>query len=283
MSYFEIPNLYKNKTILIFKECYALEKIHGTSAHVSWKEDSLSFFSGGAKHEMFLFLFNQDALKAKLAESGIKAVTFFGEAYGGHVMKMKPVYGDTLKFIVFEVKIGDYWLSVPKAEELAHQFGFDFVPYVRIPATLEALDNVMSAPSAQAVKLGMGDNHKREGVVLHPLEEMLCNGGRVIAKHKNPEFSEVRTPRPLDEDKLKLLDDAKAISDEWVTEMRLTHVLDGMRLQEPYDIAKTGDVIRAMLEDIAKEAKGEIAMSIDAKKAISQSTARMYKGRVVGS
>ena len=32
MSYMHIDNLYKNQDILLFKECYALEKIHGTSA-----------------------------------------------------------------------------------------------------------------------------------------------------------------------------------------------------------------------------------------------------------
>jgi hypothetical protein len=188
------------------------------------------------------------------------------------------MYGDTLKFAVFEVKINEYWLSVPKAEELAHNFEFDFVPYTRIPATIEALDLEMKKPSEQAIKLGMGNNHLREGIIIHPIEEMACNGGRVIAKHKNPEFAEVKSGRPLDQEKLQVLEDAQAITDEWVTEMRLTHVLDAFI--EPYDITKTGDVIRAMLEDVIKESKGEIIMSIEAKKAIGQATARMYKGRI---
>ena len=34
MAYQHIDNLYKNQDILKFKECYALEKIHGTSASV---------------------------------------------------------------------------------------------------------------------------------------------------------------------------------------------------------------------------------------------------------
>lgn len=38
MGYMHIDNLYKNQDMLIFRECYALEKIHGTSAHVSWKD-----------------------------------------------------------------------------------------------------------------------------------------------------------------------------------------------------------------------------------------------------
>lgn len=38
MSYMHIDNLYKSQTLLMFRECYALEKIHGTSAHVMWKD-----------------------------------------------------------------------------------------------------------------------------------------------------------------------------------------------------------------------------------------------------
>jgi len=36
MAYLDIDNLYKEQRILMFKECYAMEKIHGTSAHLSY-------------------------------------------------------------------------------------------------------------------------------------------------------------------------------------------------------------------------------------------------------
>ena len=35
MAYLHIDNLYKNQEILMFKECYALEKIHGTSGTIT--------------------------------------------------------------------------------------------------------------------------------------------------------------------------------------------------------------------------------------------------------
>ena len=40
MGYRHIENLYRPRaqTILLFRECYALEKIHGTSAHVAWRD-----------------------------------------------------------------------------------------------------------------------------------------------------------------------------------------------------------------------------------------------------
>lgn len=83
MGYLHIDNLYKNQTILLFRECYALEKIHGTSAHVSWKEGLLTFFSGGEKHERFQGLFDGGALGEGFAAVGHPRLTVYGEAYGG--------------------------------------------------------------------------------------------------------------------------------------------------------------------------------------------------------
>jgi len=48
MSYLHIQNLYRCPQFLHqHEEVYALEKIHGTSASVSWRESRLHFFSGG--------------------------------------------------------------------------------------------------------------------------------------------------------------------------------------------------------------------------------------------
>ncbi len=45
MSYLHIDNLYRSQDILLFRECYALEKIHGTSAHVAYHNGEVKFFS----------------------------------------------------------------------------------------------------------------------------------------------------------------------------------------------------------------------------------------------
>jgi len=48
MGYLSINNLYKDTDILLFKECYALEKIHGSSSHIVWSpEHGIGFMSGG--------------------------------------------------------------------------------------------------------------------------------------------------------------------------------------------------------------------------------------------
>ena len=38
MGYLHIDNLYKNQTVLAFRRCFALEKVHGTSAHIAWRD-----------------------------------------------------------------------------------------------------------------------------------------------------------------------------------------------------------------------------------------------------
>src|SRR5271166_2518811 len=103
MGYLHIENLYKNQDILLFKECYALEKIHGTSAHVKWigrsvacgiaagctePPDRLIFFSGGEKHARFITLFDHEKLEQKFQELfPDQDVIVYGEAYGGSQQK----------------------------------------------------------------------------------------------------------------------------------------------------------------------------------------------------
>jgi len=277
MSYMDIDNLYKNTDILMFKECYAMEKIHGTSAHISYKGGRVSFFAGGSKYEDFVKLFNEEDLKKKLDEmiDGTTSVHVYGEAYGGNMQKMRETYGNELKFVAFEVKIGDLWLNVPKAEQFVKELGLDFVPYVRISTNMKEIDEALYTPSVQALKNGIQEEKMREGIVLRPIEEVVKNNGkRVIAKHKRPEFAETKTPRTMDADKLKVLSEADAIASEWATEMRLTHVLDNF--PNP-SIENTGEVIKAMLADILKESTGEIVDSKEARKAIGKQTAILFK------
>lgn len=279
MAYLHIENLYKNPDIFLFKECFATEKIHGTSAHISFQPDGeLRFFSGGVKHEDFIKLFDHNKLRQDFLTQYPNfqyPIIVFGEAYGGKCQKMSATYGKELRFVAFEVKMGDNWLDVPNAEQVATNLGFDFVHYVKIPTTIEALNMELNNDSMQAVKNGMGTGHKREGIVIRPLMELKKNNGeRIIVKHKRDDFKETKTPRNL-EDKLKVLTEAKEIATEWVTPMRLHHVLD--KLGKEIVIENMGDVIKNMVEDIERESVGEIVLSKTAKKEIGKETARLFK------
>lgn len=281
MSYTHIDNLYKNQGILLFKQCYAMEKIHGTSAHISKNKDGkVIFFSGGSNHAEFLSLFNIDELTEKIIAKSSAPFTVYGEAYGGKLMKMSKTYGDRLRFIAFEVKIGDSWLNVPKAQEFAVSLGFDFVHYKLISTALETIDTERDAPSIQAQRLGMGDNLPREGIVLRSPEEVIFNNGaRAIAKHKSDAFRETATKRKIvDPSSLEVLTKAKDIANEWVTRERLNHILTENALE--LRIEHIGKVIPLMQNDIAREARGEIVLSSEAIKEISRATALLIKEEV---
>lgn len=296
MAYLHIENLYQNQDILMFKECYAMEKIHGTSAHIFYcrgtyiEATNLAFFAGGSSHETFIKLFDYDKLKAFFDSMGLEeSITIYGESYGGKCQGMSATYGKDPKFVAFEVKIGHSWLSVTKAEIICKNAGLDFVHYVKIPCTLEAIDEQRDSPSVQALKNGMGDKRDklgfsppiREGIVLRPLEEFTKNNGeRIISKHKRDEFRETATPRNIT-DKLVKRTEIKAIIDEWVTEERLSHILNRGEVEER--IEDTGKVIALMIDDINREAKEEIEHSSDLNKAIGRETALMFKKRVVNN
>jgi RNA ligase len=300
LGYMHIENLYKSQKVLLFKQVYATEKIHGTSAHINFIDGQLTFFSGGEKHEKFLKFFNVEELTKKFqsvfGDLGAKhdwhgrKVTVYGEAYGGSCMGMSETYGKELKFIVFDVYFespegGGHWLSVPDAADVAAKLGLEFVHYELVEADLAVLNRLRDADSVQAVRNGCGPGHQREGIVIRPPTEVVMNnGGRLMAKHKAESFTErVTQPKVIDAAKLEVLQKAEAIAQEWVTEMRLTHVADKLaaELQRPLEMKDTGAVIKAMIEDVNREAAGEIVTGKDADRAIGTRTALMFKRRVM--
>jgi hypothetical protein len=303
VGYLHINNLSSDTRILEFKHVYALEKIHGTSTHISYSPEerivvggdsltedkfigALKFFSGGENYENFVKLFDKEKLEEIFHERfGLLPVTVYGEAYGGKQQGMSATYGKDLRFVVFDVKVGDLWLDVPKRHNVAIGLGLDFVDYELIPTTQEALDAERDKPSTQAIRNGMGNDKMREGIVLcPPFEVRLNNNERLIAKYKRPEFSERRsTSKPLDPEKQAALQNAQSVAFEFVTPMRLEHVINRLiseRDDKSYSIKDTGKVIDLMIEDVEREGKGEFEPSQAIRKAIGGMTVQLYKKKL---
>lgn len=298
MGYMHIDNLYRDDRIFKYDECYCLEKIHGTSAHFSLKIEGglpqINFFSGGASYEAFKALFIEGELFTRLMtflREPLTEVIIFGEAYGGKMQGMSATYGPELKFIVFDVKLNGRWLNVPEAEAVAEAAGLEFVDYVRISTKLADIDAERAKPSVQARRNGVTEPKEREGIVLRPIEEAYDQrGNRIITKHKNDSFKETKTPRQVDPERLQILADAKKIADEWVTEMRMDHVLTQAQIlltevkelagERSFDITDTGAIVKLMIADVQREAKGEILESKEAMKEIGSAAARLFKKRL---
>lgn len=291
MGYMKIPNLYKEQDILAEPEVYVLEKIHGTSAHIKWDGKDLTFFSGGMSHELFLSIFDQEKLKgvfSRLWGAGDPPFTVYGEAYGGKQQGMSETYGPQARFIVFDVHADGDFCSVPCAEADALFLGLEFVWYTKTSSLLPILDKYRDEPSVQAQRNGMGVK-PREGIVIRPLtEKKNKRGERLIAKHVAPAFRETTSVRKVEEPSRAKLE-ARAAAEEYVTDMRLTHVIDKMNppATELKDIPRVND---AMYRDIQLEADTIPYKSVDAaglkeysqetRKAIYQATAQLFKRRL---
>jgi hypothetical protein len=276
MGYLHIDNLYRNQKILEHKECYALEKVHGTSAHISWDGTELRVFGGCVEHLTFRRLVDSMGLAARLV--GHEPVIIYGEAFGGKINGQSWRYGSDLRFVAFDVRKNDRWLDVPEAERFVLALGLTFVDYSRIPTDLPSIDAERDKPSTESVRVGIVEPCRREGVVLRPIRD--CDdgrGNRLITKHKRDEERETKTPRQVvDPDQQRVLVEAREIAEEWVTETRLDHVLDKL----PPGITDTGVVIRAMMADIEREGSGEFLQSKAACKAIGTATAKMHRARL---
>ena len=284
MAYLKIPNLYQPRAqnVLLFKEVYALEKIHGTSTHIAWKDNAIRFFSGGCDHKAFVALFDEEKLISQFKEIDRDDVTIYGEGYGGKMQGMSETYGKELRFVAFDVKIEDKWLSVPSAVHFVSLFGLDFVSFVFCSTDLASLDAQRDGPSQQAIKCGIDEERMREGIVIRPPEEFTDNSdARVIAKHKRAEFSERKTNPGVDLSKREKIMEAREIADEFVTDMRLSHVLDEMG--NPLDMSACGDVIKAVMADIFEEDGEEIEDTRIVRKVMGTAIAKAYKTRLMGS
>ena len=282
MGYLHIDNLYKPQAqdILLMKECYALEKIHGTSANIYFKFDGnqgvyIKYFSGGVSYNSFVDIFDfvEDTIFDH--DDMPNEFTVFGEAYGGSCQKMSNVYGKDLKFVVFDVKVktelGEFWLDVINAEDIANKLGLEFVHYVKIPTDIEIINKERDKPSTQAERNGMGNDKWSEGVILRPLIELTKNNGkRFICKHKREKYRETKSKREVTPERFAVLSNAEEVADEWVTEMRLIHVLD--KLDGDKDMTIMKRLIPAMIEDVKREGEDEIEWSKEVSSAITRKT-----------
>jgi len=319
LGYLHIPRLESDTRILQFRHVYATEKIHGTSAHVKWAPNinkevvntpefgdfKLTFFSGGESYDKFVALFDVPALEAKFCEKFDREVTIYGEAYGGKQQGMSATYGPNLKFVVFDIQVGSSWLDVPKAHDLATSLGFEFVDYSLVPTSvsesyccshdirelwdtygeISAIVVERKKPSTQAKRNGIVEDKLREGIVLRPpFEVTLNNGGRLIAKFKNPEFSERKSnPTKFSPEKQAMIADAQNVAFEFVTPMRLEHVINRLiseRDDKNYSIKDTKKIIDLMVEDVEREGSGEFTPGPAIRKAIGAQTVKLFKQKL---
>ena len=111
-------------------------------------------------------------------------VCFYGEGYGARIQKGGGNYRSDVGFVLFDIKIGDWWLQRKDVDDIAKKLNMDIVPIIG-KGTL----NDMVEKTKKGFKSIWGD-FQAEGIVARPLTELAArNGKRIITKIKNKDFS----------------------------------------------------------------------------------------------
>lgn len=173
------------------------EKVDGTNIRVMWDGSFVTFggktddaqmpvfllyklqelFEGTQKRALFQEIFGGD-------EPGSASVCLYGEGYGAKIQKAGTDYiPDGVDFVLFDVKIGDWWLERQNVEDIASKFGIRIVPIIGEGTLQDAVDRTRSG-----LKSIWGD-FTAEGIVARPKTELKTRrGDRIITKIKHRDF-----------------------------------------------------------------------------------------------
>lgn len=113
-------------------------------------------------------------------------VILFGEGYGEKIQKNGKKYtGSGTDFILFDVKIGNWWLKREDVEKVADSLSVKVVPTLFKGALSQAMDLVAEGFTSQVAR----EHMQAEGLVLTPSVPLFeRNGSRIITKLKTKDF-----------------------------------------------------------------------------------------------
>lgn len=142
-------------------------------------------------------IFTEDIL-SKVFEGGLEEASIeepfrasiYGEGYGVKIQKGGNYMSNDCGFILFDVKIGKWWLNRGSLEEIADDLNVPIVPligYMTIPEAIEFVDKGFKSTIAE------NKDYDAEGLVLKtPCGLMDRRGERIITKIKTCDFRKYR-------------------------------------------------------------------------------------------
>lgn len=167
------------------------EKVDGTNIRVMFDGSQITF--GGKTDDaqipallvtrlQDMFLPQIETFKEKFTDG----VCLYGEGYGAKIQKGGGNYRQNQDFVLFDVKIGDWWLERSSVEEIASTMKLDIVPIIGTGTLYDMVEKTRCGFNS------IWGNFKAEGIVARPLCELKSrNGSRIITKLKNRDFNGV--------------------------------------------------------------------------------------------
>lgn len=175
---------------LQYNRWYYTEKVDGTNIRVYW-DGNITF--GGRTDNAQIPTFLLSRLQEMFGDNevfrdkfGDNNVCLYGEGYGAKIQKVGGNYiSNGVDFVLFDVRIGDWWLKREDVEDIAQYLGIETVPVIGEGTLWDMVNFVRDGFQSQ-----WGD-FEAEGVVAKPCLPLLSrNGQRIITKLKCKDFRE---------------------------------------------------------------------------------------------
>ena len=164
------------------------EKVDGTNIRVIWEDQTITFAGRTERATIPQPLRHSlEGLFCPLVEAFRKefndrTVVLYGEGYGGSIQAGQK-YSIEPDFILFDIKIGRWWLQREDLVEIADKLGLTVVPTVGSGTLHDAITMVRAG-----LQSTFGD-FEAEGIVARPITELMDRSGRrIITKIKSRDF-----------------------------------------------------------------------------------------------
>lgn len=166
------------------------EKIDGTNIRVIWDGSNVTFKGKTDRANLPTHLVKKlhELFPVDLLEKtfGDTEVCLYGEGYGYKIQKGSNYIQNDVNFILFDIKIGNWWLTREDIEILAKQLNIDIVPIIDIGPLEKAIELVKQGFKST---IAQNENYTAEGLVCKPEIELFNRKGeRVITKIKHKDF-----------------------------------------------------------------------------------------------
>lgn len=127
-------------------------------------------------------------------EKNLNPIILYGEGYGVKIQKGGNYISNGVDFILFDVKIGDFWLLRNSCEDIARSLNINIVPLVGMMTIPEAIEYVKKGFVSN---ISENRSYLAEGLVLKtPMGLMDRRGNRLIAKIKYKDFRDLERKFP---------------------------------------------------------------------------------------
>jgi hypothetical protein len=172
------------------------EKVDGTNIRIGFHNNGLEF--GGRSDnavipkpllEYLNTTFDLDKILPHFDIGNSTIVTLFGEGYGPKIQGGGK-YREDHSFVLFDVRIGDYWLSRDNVNDIADKLGIESVPVIGTGTLWDAIDIVSNGLSSEwGGTVGEKNEFEAEGIVARPTVTLFNRRGeRIITKVKAVDF-----------------------------------------------------------------------------------------------